>query len=132
MSLPPMSIAALADDNLSTSSRARGVQGAQPARSSSSHLYYDDLTVSGSSQTSPRDKTADAKSSKAKEASTAPKRSKIAATQTPPTAPEQAVPTTMQALSTAPTSSTEPPAAPTASTPPPTDLTASAAPRTAP
>src|SRR4051812_47709555 len=87
MPIAPSSIATLADDSPSTNSRARGGQGSQPARSSSSHLYHDDISISNSSHTSPRAtsgktgaKTVDVDSSKAKENSTVPKPSEAAAT----------------------------------------------------
>src|SRR3954471_6778175 len=79
--IAPLPITALADDSPSAGGRARGGQGSQPARSSSSHLYHDDLSDSSSSHTSPKAtsgwtsaKPADVGPSKAREDLTGPKK----------------------------------------------------------
>ena len=111
--IAPLPITALADDSSSAGGRARGGQGSQPARSSSSYLYHDDLSDSGSSRTLPKDtsrrtsaKSADVGPSKAREDLTGPKQPEATAVPEGPTAPEQAVPTVTPVPTTAPTAST--------------------------
>ena len=116
MPIAPLPITALADDNPSSGGRARGGQGSQPARSSSSHLYHDDLSDSSSSHPLPKAtsgrtsaKPADVGPSKAQEDLTGPKQSEVAIVPEGPTVPKQSVPTVTQTPTTTPTASTVPP-----------------------